>query len=138
MGQQAHMRIDRRPVVNPGTEHRTICIQMSDRGCCQPGYYGEYEPGKVNLSPDEFYEAISSYNDKFLPCWTFFCCLWPCCRNERHAHKVTRTLNEKYKSRNIRFRLDSRAELVTNVVADLKGDPNVHGETKHFLIITQN
>ena len=39
-----HMKMDKRPIVTPGMEHRTLVIQLTDRGCCKPEFYGEYQP----------------------------------------------------------------------------------------------
>ena len=44
-----HMKMDKRPIATPGMEHRTVAIQLTDRGCCKPGFYGEYQPGKLNM-----------------------------------------------------------------------------------------
>ena len=38
------MKMDKRPIVTPGMEHRTLVIQLTDRGCCKPEFYGEYQP----------------------------------------------------------------------------------------------
>ena len=75
-----HMKMDKRPIVTPGMEHRTVAIQLTDRGCCKPGFYGEYQPGKLNMSSDEFYDAIERY-EKVLSC----CCS---CTNPRRSKMV--------------------------------------------------
>ena len=75
-----HMKMDKRPIVTPGMEHRTVAIQLIDRGCCKPGFYGEYQPGKLNMSSDEFYDAIERY-EKVLSC----CCS---CTNPRRSKMV--------------------------------------------------
>jgi hypothetical protein len=90
------------------------------------------------MSSDEFYDAIERYEKVLLPCYTFFCCLWPCCTNPRRSEKVTDELNEDYKNQQIRFKVESRTDMVTNLQQDLEGEPNVRIEDRYFLVVTQN
>jgi hypothetical protein len=90
------------------------------------------------MSSDEFYDAIERYEKVLLPCYTLFCCLWPCFTNPIRFKKVTDELNYEYKKRQIRFKVESRTELVTNLQQDMKGEPNVRTDDIYFLFITQN
>jgi hypothetical protein len=85
-----------------------------------------------------FYDAIERYEKVLLPCYTFFCCLWPCFTNPIRFKNVTDELNYEYKKRQIRFKVESRTELVTNLQQDMKGEPNVRTDDIYFLFITQN
>ena len=103
---------------------------MTERGCCKPGFYGKYQPGKLDMSSDEFYDATERY-EEVLSC----CCS---CTNPRRSKKVTVELNEEFKNRRIRFKVESRTDMVTNSQQDLKGVPNVRIEHRYFLVISQD
>jgi len=119
-GEDLHIGLDKTPIVAAGAENRTIAIEMSERGCCKEGFYGNYQPGKISMSSDEFYEAIEKYEKSG-------CC--GCGDKER----VTDGLNKEYNGRNIRFKIERRSEMVLSLEI-LDAD----SADKLFLTITQN
>jgi len=116
-GDGVHIKLDKTPIVKAGTENRTIAIQMSDRGCCKEGFYGNYQPGKVNMKSDEFYKAIEKYEK-------VGCCG---CKD-----RVTDDLNKEFNGRNIHFKIERRANLVLDM------DVGAYTDEDLFLTITQN
>jgi len=121
---ELNIKLDNRPVVAPGAESRTIAIQQTERGCCSEGFHGEYQPGKLNMSNEEFYEAIERYEKN------------GCCGGNKD--KVTDGLNKDFRGRNIRFKIESRTSLVISLPDILKGDSGVDDSDTNFLVITQN
>ena len=114
---EVHMNLDKTPIVAAGAEHRTIAIEMTERGCCKEGFYGNYQPNKISLSSDEFYEAIEKYEQV------------GCCGDK---DRVTDKLNKQYNSRHLRFKIERRADMVLSL------EYGTHSSDKLFLTITQN
>jgi len=118
-GGDLHIGLDKTPIVAAGAENRTIAIEMSERGCCKEGFYGNYQPGKISMSSDEFYKAIEKYEKSG-------CC--GCGDKEQ----VTDGLNKEYNGRNIRFKIERRSEMVLSL------EYGADSADKLFLTITQN
>jgi len=114
---EVHINLDKTPIVAAGAEHRTIAIEMTERGCCKEGFYGNYQPNKISLSSDEFYQAIEKYEQA------------GCCGDK---DRVTDRLNKEYNSRHLRFKIERRADM------ELSLEYGAHSSDKLFLTITQN
>ena len=97
------------PVVQHGTEHRTIAVQ-STMGCCyRSQFYPHWEDGKLSLTPDEFHTAVKEINDSAAPCWTFPCCLCYCnkCKFESKCQELT----QRHAAKRVHFHIHTRYQL---------------------------
>lgn len=121
------------PVVQKGTEIRTIAVQSTPGCCFRSQFYPHWEAGKLSLTPEEFQSAVQEVNDAAAPCYCFVCCCCYC--NKCKFQSKCQELNQKYAAKRVNFHIHTKYQLT---MAVNRGHVRAGTRGKLNLVITQN
>ena len=132
-----------KPIVEPGSENRTIAIEMDEPCCGQDNFNAVYQP-KTSLTQAQFDEVIAEFNAVVkmstlnIVCCPCFCMVECCCDvTKRKLRKKCEEMTTRYINQKVEFMLNTKDQLV---VGGIWGDMDGHlfPDEKYFLIIRQN
>ena len=115
------------PLVDPGSEARTIAVQATE-GCCGPVRFDPvYVPGRVNLTNEEFNAAVMEVNG-VLQQQT---CLVNCCCPADQLRTKCSELTQRHAAKRVEFQIRTR----DGIGIDMQGNPSP--DEKCYLIVRQ-
>ena len=146
------IELDRRPVVQPGTEHMTIAGEMHEDccGCGNPNFDMQYQPGKVAITESEFDAAIMEMNSVLKrPLWWYLCyplvCPLSVCTGERlglyettgpDLQRKAKQLSNKYAAQGVKFSIRRKQERIVDT-DDYFGELDADISDTFFLLVRQ-
>jgi hypothetical protein len=115
------------PIVDPGTEARTIAVQATE-GCFGPASFDPvYVPGRVNLTNDEFNAAVMEVNGVLQRQSWFVNC---CCPADQLRAKCSE-LTQRHAAKRVEFQIRTR----DGIGIDMEGKPSP--DEKCYLLVRQ-
>ena len=115
------------PIVDPGTEARTIAVQATE-GCFGPASFDPvYVPGRVNLTNDEFNAAVMEVNGVLQRQSWFVNC---CCPADQLRAKCSE-LTQRHAAKRVEFQIRTR----DGIGIDMEGNPSP--DEKCYLLVRQ-
>ena len=115
------------PIVDPGTEARTIAVQATE-GCFGPASFDPvYVPGRVNLTNDEFNAAVMEVNGVLQRQSWFVNC---CCPADQLRAKCSE-LTQRHAAKRVEFQIRTR----DGIGIDMQGNPSP--DEKCYLLVRQ-